>query len=143
MRCVNSALHPSIRATLAPAFGWFTYLKLRPEDMSWRIVLSHVSGDVPFEAVAAAARREGAQVIEYSENFTAWDEHGVQIDIEWPKPCYWVYGEPAEWVAPHMLVIEGVGVGALGLVLVVGVVVMDLLALRHTAATRRDLSCES
>lgn len=82
--------------------------------MSWRITLSHVAGDVPFSAVRAAAQREGAEVIEYGgEGFTAWDAEGVELDTEYPKPCYCVYGtDPGdvEWVAPEMLIIEGVGV---------------------------------
>lgn len=92
--------------------GWFTYLKLRPSlKKPWRITLSHVSGDVPFSAVADAARRERATVIEYGgEGFTAWDGEGVEIDKEWPRPCVCVYGgQRFEWVGPEMLIIEGVG----------------------------------
>lgn len=93
--------------------GWFTYLKLRPSShKAWRITLSHVCGDVPFSAAADAARREGASVIEYGgEGFTAWDGEGVEVDNVWPKPCFCVYGEDqdVEWIAPEMLVVEGVG----------------------------------
>jgi hypothetical protein len=92
--------------------GWFTYLKLRPgADMPWRLTLSAVHGSVPFAVAAAAAAAEGASVIEYGgEGFTDWDDCGVQIDSEWPKPCACVYGGEMEWVAPEMLVVEAVGV---------------------------------
>ncbi|CAK9783819.1 hypothetical protein CC85DRAFT_330088 [Cutaneotrichosporon oleaginosum] len=94
------------------ATGWFTYLKLRPsEDMPWRLTLSVVHGTVPFAVVASVAIRERASVIEYGgEGFTDWDEDGVEIDYEWPKPCVCVYGESLEWIAPETLVIEAVGV---------------------------------
>lgn len=91
--------------------GWFTYLRLRPgAHMAWRLTLSAVHGTVPFAVIAAVAAQEGASVIEYGgEGFTDWDEEGVQVDNEWPRPCACSYGQEMEWVAPEMLVVEAVG----------------------------------
>lgn len=76
------------------------YVTAKDDDGKRILWVNHVSGQVPFSAVMAAARKEGADTIEVWGD-QGWDQHNPEIMPDELCPCIAVYGIPAteaEWV---------------------------------------------
>jgi hypothetical protein len=79
-----------------PYFVWTINQEDDGSD-EWRLVVSHVFGDVPFEAVVAAAKSQGCKVIESWLPY-GWNTDGATVETDHSVSCLAEYGlGDVEW----------------------------------------------
>jgi hypothetical protein len=86
----------------ARPFATFTYPEGVSDEPTLRI--TYLRHPVPFDAIAAAARKAGCSKVSMWGERGGWDDQNPSLDTESEMPCYVVYGEETEqctWLEPE------------------------------------------